>query len=251
MAIRSGNPALNGETFDVRPSGVIQDPSNSMTLDGTAVKTGFLGLIVFVSSVYTWSLSLSGQDALGLTLLWIGCIGGFLVAMITIFNKPLAPITSPIYAALEGLCLGGISGYYEKQYHGIVIEAIVLTMVTLMAMLFVYCTRIIKPSENFKLGVVSATGAVAVIYLIDMIGMFTGHWRVPLINDYGPLGILVSLFITGIAALNLVLDFDFIEKGVETNAPKYMEWYGAFGLMVTLIWLYLEILRLLVKVRRK
>jgi uncharacterized YccA/Bax inhibitor family protein len=158
--------------------------------------------------------------------------------------------TAPLYAVLEGLFLGGISALYELKFQGIVIQAVALTFGTLAALLLAYKSRLIKVTENFKLGVVAATGGIALVYLIS-IGLGFFGIRMPYLHDSGPIGIGISVFIVIVAALNLVLDFDFIEQGAAQGAPKYMEWYAAFGLLVTLIWLYLEILRLLAKVRRR
>jgi uncharacterized YccA/Bax inhibitor family protein len=183
---------------------------------------------------------------------WIfgGAIGGFIVAMITVFKKQWAAMTAPLYALLEGLVLGGISSMLEGSYPGIVIQAVGLTFGTLFGLLFAYKSGMIKATENFKLGVVSATGGIAVVYLVTMLlGFFGIH--MPYIHESGMIGIGFSLFVVIIAALNLVLDFDFIENVAAQGAPKYMEWYGAFGLMVTLIWLYIEILRLLSKLRER
>jgi uncharacterized YccA/Bax inhibitor family protein len=179
-----------------------------------------------------------------------GVFGGFVVALVTIFKKEWSPITAPVYALLEGLALGGISAIFERTYPGVAMQAVGLTFGTLFIMLLAYKTGMIRATQKFKLGVIAATGGIAVLYLVEMVlGLF--HVTVPAINGSGPLGIAFSLFVVVIAALNLVLDFDLIETGVQGGAPKYMEWYGAFALMVTLIWLYLEILRLLAKARRR
>jgi uncharacterized YccA/Bax inhibitor family protein len=169
---------------------------------------------------------------------------------VTIFKKNWSPFTAPIYALLEGLALGGISAVFEKTYPGVAIQAVGLTLGTLFVMLLAYKTGMIRATQSFKIGVIAATGGIAVFYLVEMVlGMFF-HINVPAVNGSGPWGIAFSLFIVIIAALNLVLDFDMIETGVSAGAPKYMEWYGAFALMVTLVWLYLEILRLLGNVGR-
>jgi uncharacterized YccA/Bax inhibitor family protein len=180
-----------------------------------------------------------------------GIFGGFIVALVTIFRPNWAAITAPIYALLEGLALGGISAMFERTYPGVAIQAVGLTFGTLFVMLLAYKTGMIRATQGFKLGVIAATGGIALLYLVEMVlgGFF--HIQVPAINGSGAVGIGFSLFVVIIAALNLVLDFDMIETGVQGGAPKYMEWYGAFGLMVTLIWLYLEILRLLGKMRRR
>ena len=159
-------------------------------------------------------------------------------------------MTAPIYAALEGLALGGISAVFESRYPGIVSQAVFLTFGTLAALLIAYRSGWIKATENFKLGVVAATGGIFFVYLISFVLSFFGV-SIPLIHGSGVFGILFSLFVVVIAALNLVLDFDFIEQGAEQGAPKYMEWFAAFGLMVTLIWLYLEVLRLLSKLQQR
>ena len=179
-----------------------------------------------------------------------GAIGGFIVALVTVFKKTWSPITAPIYAVLEGLMLGGLSAIFEMQFKGIVVQAVGLTFGTLFCMLMAYKSGLIQATENFKLGVAAATGAICLLYFITMIlGFFGVH--MPYIHESGIVGIGFSLFVVVIAALNLVLDFDFIESGAASGAPKYMEWYGAFGLLVTLVWLYIEILRLLSKLRSR
>jgi uncharacterized YccA/Bax inhibitor family protein len=180
-----------------------------------------------------------------------GLIGGVIVALVTIFKKEWSPVTAPIYALLEGLVLGGISAVFEKSYPGVAIQAVGLTCGTLFVMLLAYKSGIVRATQGFKIGVIAATGGIAVFYLIEMVLGYFFHIQVPVINSSGPWGIAFSLFVVIVAALNLVLDFDLIEAGVNNGAAKYMEWYGAFALMVTLIWLYLEILRLLAKARRR
>jgi uncharacterized YccA/Bax inhibitor family protein len=179
-----------------------------------------------------------------------GAIGGFVMALVTIFKKTWAPFTVPIYAILEGLFLGGISRFFEDRFPGIASQAIILTLGILGALLLAYKSKLIKPTENFKLGITAATGGIFLIYMINIIMGFFGS-SIPMIHESGMIGIGFSVFVVIIASLNLVLDFDFIEQGVEQGAPKYMEWYGAFGLLVTLIWLYLEILRLLAKLQSR
>ncbi len=186
-------------------------------------------------------------------LLPISAIGGFIVAMITIFKPTAAPVTAPIYAALEGVFLGAISKIYDVAYAakfagttGIVIQAVMLTCGTLFMMLFVYQTGLVRVTEKLKAGIITATGALALFYMVTMLLSLFGV-QMPLIFSSSPLGIGFSLLVVGLAAFNLLLDFDFIEKAAYAGAPKYMEWYGAFGLILTLVWLYLEILRLLQK----
>ena len=180
----------------------------------------------------------------------VGGIGGLIFAFITIFKKTWTPITAPIYAGLEGLLLGGLSATFEMRFEGFVIQAVTLTALTLFSLLFAYKSKMIAATENFKLGVAAATGGIFLVYMLTFVLSFFG-FSVPYIHDSGPIGILFSLFVVVIAALNLVMDFDFIESGEAQRAPKYMEWYAAFGLLVTLIWLYIEFLRLLSKVRSR
>lgn len=252
--MRSGNPALNKNTFlDVGSGEVVsRDASQVMTLNGTVNKTGLLLLMCVATATYTWSLY-AGPESMGVLMpyLLVGGIGGFIVAMVTVFKKTWAPITAPLYALLEGLFLGGISVYFEAMFPGIVMQAVMLTLGVMAAMLMAYKSGLIKATENFKLGVVAATGGIALLYLINIGMRMFGFEGMGFIHDSGFMGIAFSLFVVVIAALNLVLDFDFIEAGVEAGAPKYMEWYGAFGLVVTLIWLYLEILRLLAKLQSR
>ena len=223
-----------------------------MTLQGTVNKTGILLGILVLTAVYTWNLFFqTGNPAAVMPIAIGGAIGGFVLALITIFKKAWSPYTAPIYAALEGLFLGGISAIFEYQYPGIVIQATGLTLGTLASLLVLYKLGIIKPTENFRLMIVSATMGIAVLYLISMIMNMFGSSGIGFIHSNGLFGIGFSLFVVAIAALNLVLDFDFIEQGSELGAPKYMEWFGAFSLMVTLIWLYLEMLRLLAKLRSR
>lgn len=180
----------------------------------------------------------------------LGVFGGFILAMVTTFKHSWAPFTSPIYALLEGLFLGGFSSLLEARYPGIAIQSVALTFGVLLAMLLIYSTGLIKVTRRFYIGVAAATGGIAIFYLVQMVmGLF--GVRLFALSGSSPLSIGISLFIVSIAALNLVLDFDFIERGVNAGAPKYMEWYGAFGILVTMVWLYLEILRLLAKMRSR
>ncbi len=245
LAMRSGNPALTADTFTSVPRVVDQ---GAMTIGGTVNKTALALAILFIAAIYVWGQGTAGTLPTGL--IWGGFIGGFIVALVTVFKHTWAPYTTPLYAALEGAALGGISFLFEQRYPGIVSQAVFLTFGTLGALLVAYRSGVIKATENFKLGVAAATGGIFLMYLLSFIvGLF--DINVPLIHSSGTFGILFSLFVVVIAALNLVLDFDFIEEGAERGAPKYMEWYGAFGLLVTLIWLYLEILRLLAKLQER
>lgn len=246
MAIgRTANPALNKKTF----TNLSSSGADRMTLHGTANKAALLLLILVATGSLTWAKAIAAPSMEGVVP-WLigGAIGGLVVAMITIFKKTWAPFTTPLYAAFEGLFLGAISALFERMYPGIVMQAVMLTAAVFFGLLFAYKTRIIRATENFKLGVFAATSAIALVYLVSIVlGLF--GVRMPFLHDSGPIGIGISLIIVVVAALNLVLDFDFIEEGAEKGAPKYMEWYGAFGLLVTLVWLYLELLRLLAKLR--
>ena len=241
---RSGNPTLRDDTFRGLPGAL----GETMTLQGTVNKTGLSLLILLAAASFTWR-QVTPDEPIS-PLLWLGLLGGLVVALVTAFKPALAPVTTPIYAALEGLFLGGVSGLYELRYPGIVMNAVGLTFGCLAALLAAYSSGLIRPSENFKLGIVAATGGIALLYLVSMGLGFFGK-SIPFIHDSGPIGIAFSVFVVGLAALNLVLDFDFIEDGARRGAPKYMEWYGAFGLLVTLVWLYLEILRLLAKLQNR
>lgn len=247
--MRTANPALNAKTFDQLEW--VREPSQTMTVQGTANKTAIMLALLVVSAGWTWHLFYQSQSVAAV-MPWLigGMIGGMIAAIATIAKKTWAPVTAPIYALFEGLVLGGISAIAELQFPGIVIQAVGLTFGTLLALLAAYSTGVIKATENFKLGVTAATGGIFIVYMATFILGFFGV-TVPFIHGSGLMGIGFSLFVVVIAALNLVLDFDFIEHGAEKGAPKYMEWYGAFGLMVTLIWLYLEILRLLAKLQSR
>ena len=240
LSLRSGNRTLNAKTF----SGFDLTTEQSMTISGTVYKTALSLLLLMTASLFTWNLP--AGDPRSSVLMMIGMLGGFILALVTIFKQHLAKYTVPAYSILQGLALGGISKFFETMYPGIVTQAVMLTFGTLGALLLAYVSGLIKPTENFKLGIIAATGGIAFVYLISWILSWFSV-SVPLIHSNSNMGILFSIGVVIIAALNLVLDFDFIEEGSEKGAPKYMEWYGAFGLMVTLIWLYLEILRLLAK----
>lgn len=250
--IRSGNPALKESTFlDLGSGTVVSRDGGAMTLNGTVNKTGILLLLCVITAAFAWMQvsSTAGVANTGIYV-WGGAIGGLILALVTTFKKTWAPVTAPLYALVEGFFLGAISAMFEQRFPGIVFQAVLLTFGTLFALLFAYRSGLIKATENFKLGVVAATGGIFLVYLATIVLGFFGI-NIPMIHDNGIVGIGFSLFVVVIAALNLVLDFDFIETGVEQGAPKYMEWYGAFGLMVTLVWLYIEFLRLLSKLQSR
>lgn len=252
--MRSGNPALKESTFlDLGSGAVVTGNGQAMTLNGTVNKTGFLLLLTVLTAAFAWSqieIGPRGQVSGAGLYLWGGLIGGLIMSLVTTFKKEWSPVTAPMYALLEGFFLGAISSIFEARFPGIVIQAVMLTFGTLFALLAAYRTGLIKATENFKLGVVAATGGIALVYLASIV-LRLFNIEIPYIHQSGIIGIGFSLFVVVIAALNLVLDFDFIENGVEQGAPKYMEWYGAFGLMVTLVWLYVEFLRLLSKLQSR
>ncbi|MEN8662156.1 MAG: Bax inhibitor-1/YccA family membrane protein [Lentimonas sp.] len=244
--MRTGNPTLSEKTFREFPRA-----SNAMTLNGTVNKTALLLFGVIAMAALSWRRTMMAEDFSTLIpYILVGAIGGMVVGLVTIFKKEWAPVTAPLYAVLEGLFLGVISAMFEQMFPGIVFQAVLLTFGTLAALLMAYKSGLIRATENFKLGIVAATGAIMMIYLVGFVMSYFGT-GIPYIHESGMIGIGFSLFVVVIAALNLVLDFDFIENGVEHGAPKYMEWYAAFGLLVTLIWLYIEILRLLSKLRSR
>jgi uncharacterized YccA/Bax inhibitor family protein len=235
---RSGNPAFT-RNFSSQPLSI--PLSERMTLDGAVNKTGILLALCFAGAAVGWNIPVLAIPA---------AILGFILAMVTIFRNPAkAGSTAPLYSLSQGIFLGAVTMVMEDQYDGIAIQAIGLTFGILASLLFCYKSGIIKPTENFKLMIFSATAGIALLYLVSIIMSFFGP-GIGFLHSNGPAGIGISVFIVAIAALNLVLDFDFIEEGAEAGLPKYMEWYGAFSLMVTLIWLYMEILRLLSKLRR-
>ncbi|MDC1081151.1 Bax inhibitor-1/YccA family protein [Flavobacteriaceae bacterium] len=240
LSLRSGNPVLSKSTFSSATN-----VNETMTIEGTVNKTAICLFLLVGAGYLTF-------DVMNPVLL-VGCgIGGFITALITIFKKEWAAVTVPVYALLEGGLLGGVSYMYNSMYEGIVSNAIFLTVGILIALLMAYRSGLIKPTENFKLGVVAATGGIAIVYLINFVMSFFGSGMgIMSIQNASLMSVGFSLVVVVIAALNLVLDFDFIEEGAEKGAPKYMEWYGAFGLLVTLIWLYLEILRLLAKLNSR
>jgi uncharacterized YccA/Bax inhibitor family protein len=245
LTMRSGNPVLTQNTFKNLS---ISGTADAMTISGTVNKMLLALVLLMATAIWTWNLPAGDPRIGGLMILGIG--GGFVAAIVTVFKKTWAPYTVPVYALLEGLALGTISAMFERMYPGIVSQAIFLTFGTTGALLLAYRSGWIRATENFKLGVFAATGGIALIYLLSWVLSWFGT-TIPLIHGNSTFGILFSLFVVVIAALNLVLDFDFIEEGAEKGAPKFMEWYGVFGLLVTLIWLYLEILRLLAKLKSR
>ena len=244
--IRSNNPVLKERAFAGQAI-----TGEAMTIQGTVNKTGLLLFFVVVAAAWTWGLGHSETPQAAYPWVFGGMIGGLVVGLITTFKANWAPFLSPIYAVLEGLFLGGISAILDKRNHGIAIQAVSLTFGVMFVMLLAYKFEIIRATRGFKLGVIAATGGIFVAYLANFVMSYFFH--APLFNLYSSslLSIGISLLIVIIAALNLIIDFDMIDNAARMGAPKYMEWYGAFALMVTLVWLYLEILRLLSKVRSR
>jgi uncharacterized YccA/Bax inhibitor family protein len=241
MELRTSNPTLNDNAL----SGAHQSYGELMTIQGAVNKTFILLFLVTFSAWWAWT-----NPAQAMPLIFISAIIGMIIAFVTVFKKEWAPFTAPAYALCQGIVLGGISLAFESKYSGIAFQAIILTFGTLFCLLAAYKSGVIKATENFKLGVVAATGAICLIYVVDLIlGLF--HHHIPMITGNGVMGIGFSVIVVGIAALNLILDFDLIERSAQSGLAKYMEWYSAFALMVTLIWLYLEILRLLAKLNSR
>ena len=258
--MRTANPALNDRAFaraaaaagaaggtapTFGPGTFAPARSETMTVGGAVNRTFILVGLLLMSAGWMWTRA---ETSLG----WLmpAVFVGLGLAIVTVIRPTVAHITAPLYALAEGVVVGGVSAVYEAAYPGIVIQAAVATIATLLALLVAYRSGLIKATENFRLGVAAATGAIMLVYLASFVLGFFGR-EVPYLHDSGPLGIGISVVIVAVAALNLVLDFDFIERGAERGAPKRMEWYAGFGLLVTLVWLYLEMLRLLGKMRSR
>ncbi len=245
--MRTANPALSEKAF----RSPARTGEGTMTVQGAVNKTAILLALAFATAMISWNMVLANPAIFPL-LMWGGLIGGFILAMITAFKRDWAPATAPAYALVEGVFLGSISVAFEHYMGdgmaGIVFQAVILTFGTLAALLLAYSSGMIKVTEKFRMGVFAATGAILLVYIVNFVMSFFGM-NVPFLHDTGPIGIGISVVIVIVAALNLVLDFDFFEQGARQGAPKHMEWYAAFGLMVTLVWLYLEMLRLLYKIR--
>ncbi|HPH86257.1 MAG TPA: Bax inhibitor-1/YccA family protein [Ferruginibacter sp.] len=247
---KSGNPALSEKRFQDTVLTDIITHENAMTVKGTLNKFGFLFLMVLGTSFYSWKEYAEGGNVV--PMMWAGAIGGLVVAIVITFKREWSPFLAPLYALLEGLFIGAISAMYNfafaEKAPNIIINAVGLTFGVAIAMYLLYSFRIIKATEKFKSVIITATVGIAIFYVIVMVLRMFGFDNMPFLHEGSLLGIGFSLFVVTIAALNLILDFDMIEKGSEMGAPKFMEWYGAFGLMVTIVWLYIEILRLLSKI---
>ena len=245
---KSGNPALSEKRFRDTVLDDVVPHDNAMTVKGTMQKFGFLFLMTMGTAFYSWKEYAQGGNVMPLIL--TGAIGGLVIAIVLMFKKEWSSFLAPLYGLLEGLFVGAISAYYNYAFAGaapnIIINAVGLTFGTAIAMYLLYSFRIIKATQKFKAIVMTATAGIAIFYLITFVLGFFGV-TIPFLHEGSALGIGFSVFVVALAALNLILDFDMIEQGAALGAPKYMEWYGAFGLLVTIVWLYLEILRLLSK----
>jgi uncharacterized YccA/Bax inhibitor family protein len=247
--IKSGNPGLNDKTFAGLPRPALA--SERMTLQGTVNKSFLLLIVLMVGALWPWSqyLATGNPAVVGLPLI-IGLGGGFILALVISFRPTLAPVLAVPYAGLEGLVLGGMSAMLERRYPGIAIQAVGLTFGVMAALLLAYSMRLIQVTQRFKAVVIAATGAIALVYLVSA-GLNLFHVATPFLSSPSPLSIGLSLVFIAVAALNLVMDFNLIETGVAQGAPRFMEWYAAFGLLVTLVWMYMEILRLLGNLRQR
>lgn len=245
---KSGNPTLSQKIFE---RNLQAEDAGVMTERGTLTKFGFLFLLVIAGAAFTWNAFYQGKNVLP----W-ACVAafiGFIIALVLVFRPKLAPYLAPAYGVVEGVFVGGISAYYNYAFAetapGIVMQAVGLTFGVVIAMFLLYNFRIIKATETFKSVVITATFGVAIFYLLAF-GLRLAGIQMPLIHESSMMGIGFSIFVVALAALNLILDFDMIEQGSAMGAPKYMEWFGAFGLLVTIVWLYIEVLRLLSKLRK-
>jgi len=244
--LRSNNPILKESAF----TGELAT-GQAMTIQGTVNKAGILLLCVVVGAAWTWGLSHSPEPESALPWTFGGMFGGLAMVFVTVFKKDWSALTTPIYALLEGLFLGGISAFFEKNYPGIAMQAISLTFGVMFVMLLAYKFRIIRATPKFVLGVIIATGGIALVYVANLVLVMFFHSQISVLSNGSPLAIGICVFAVIVAALNLIIDFDLIERATQAGAPKYMEWYGAFGLMVTLVWLYVQFLRLLSNARRR
>jgi uncharacterized YccA/Bax inhibitor family protein len=258
---KSGNPALSEKRFRDTILDDVVTHDNAMTVKGTLQKFGFLFLMTMGTAYYSWKEAATGGNANALVI--GGVIGGLIISIVLMFKKQWSPYLAPLFALFEGLFLGAVSAYFEYRvasrqggyaggYSGIVFQAVGLTFSTVAGMYLLYKFNIIRATKKFKAIIFTATAGIAIFYLVCMVASWGFSANLPSFLFQGSLlGIGFSVFVVALAALNLILDFDMIEQGAEQGAPKYMEWYGAFGLLVTIVWLYLEILRLLSKLNSR
>ncbi len=247
---KSGNPTLSENKFRDTVINIPHADANTMSVNGTLQKFGFMLLMILGTAFYSWK-EVGGNGDYVMPMVYGGAIGGFVIALIMTFKKQWSPFLAPLYALLEGLFIGAISAMFEEYYDGIVLNAVGLTLGVAVAMYLLYTFRIIRATERFKSIIFTATAGIAIFYLITWVVNMFSPGSMAFMHEGSTFGIGFSLFVVAIAALNLILDFDMIEQGSAMGAPKYMEWYGAFGLMVTIVWLYLEILRLLAKLNSR
>lgn len=247
MHARSSNPALSDKVFQNFDT---YADSSVMTITGTALKTMIAILLAFLTAGWMF---LQVKNNVGFNpqpFIWGGAIVGMICAFATMFKPTWAAFTTPVYALAEGLFLGGISAFLDKRYPGIAFQACGLTFGVLIVMLVCYQTGLIKVTQKLRMAVTACTGAIFLVYMLSFVLSFFGI-TFPLIHSAGPMGICFSLFVVGLASFNLLLDFDLIDRMASQRAPKHMEWYGAFALMITLVWLYMEIIRLLSKLQSR
>src|SRR5258705_5233908 len=247
---KSSNPALREKSFQ----GTILEgisTGEAMTLNGTMNKFGVLMMLMLGSTLFAWAQVYKGSDPM--PMMMVGVFGGLALAIVMAFKKQWSSILSPVYAILEGLFVGAVSALYNLQYKGLPMQAVALTLLVTLVMFLIYRYRIIKVTSKLRTVIVAATSVIAIFYLIQWLSYAIGgsFFAYAFTNSATPISIGFSILVTALAALNLLLNFDTIEKGVEMKAPKYMEWYSAFGLLVTIVWLYLEILRLLSKLNSR
>lgn len=237
--MESHNPVMTEKAYQAakQQSGPVSYEGESMTVTGAVNKTLLLSLLLVVTAAYAFTAGSSWM-------MWGGAIGGLIVVLIAAFRPQYSPILAPVYAALEGLFVGAVSAIYASLFDGIIFQAVTLTLALLFVMLFIYKAGIIKVTEKFRSGVIMATGAILVFYLLNFVLSLFGV-NMPYLHEGGWVSIGISLVIVGVASLNLLLDFDNFEKGEAYGAPAYMEWFSAMGLLVTLVWLYIEMLRLI------
>ena len=243
--MESNNPMFSGRVLNR----VGTAEGGAMTMNGFVNRLGILLVLLLVAGGFTWNIATQEPGTAGALLIG-GCIVGFGLAIVTAFVPKISPFTSPVYAIAEGLLLGAISAILEQRFKGIVLTAALLTVTTVFGMLALYKFRILRATQGFVKGVMIATVGVALTYLLSMILNAFGV-SVPYIHGNGIIGIGFSAVVLGIAALNLILDFDLVENSIVARAPKYMEWFAAFSLLITIVWIYMELLRLLSKLRSR
>ena len=244
---RSGNPTLSPQVFEKAEAA---GGEGKMTVEGTVNKAGLLLMLLAGTAAYTVWQAMFQQNTAVMALILPALIAALVFGLIVSFFPKTAPWLSPLYAVCEGAVIGIVSMIFEARFHGIVVQAAGLTLMTLAAMLFLYKTGMIRATPGFQKGMMMAFGAIMLMYLVQFLASLFGH-PMGFLHDNGPVGMLIAVAITGVAALSLILDFDMIESGAASGAPKYMEWYAAFGLMVTLVWLYIRILDLLSRLRSR